>query len=95
MYRVIAELLPLCRSSTGSGVRATLQAVAQRIPLTLHLDWTIPQEWNVRGAFIKNAHGERLVDFRQSNLHVVSYSVPVHTTMTLSDLRLHLFSLPD
>ena len=103
MYRFIAELFPLCRSITGSGVCATLQAGAQRIPLTLHevpsgtpvLDWTVPQEWHIRDAFIKNARGERLVDFRQSNLHVVSYSVPVHTTMTLSDLRPHLFSLPD
>jgi aminopeptidase-like protein len=103
MYRFIAELFPLCRSITGSGVRATLQAIGQRIPLTLYevpsgtpvLDWTIPQEWSIRDAFIKNARGERLVDFHQSNLHVVSYSVPVHATMTLSELRSHLFSLPD
>ena len=75
MHRFIAELFPLCRSITGSGVRATLQAIAQRIPLILHevpsgtpvLDWTVPQEWNIRDAFIKNARGERLVDFRQSN----------------------------
>jgi aminopeptidase-like protein len=103
MYRFIAELFPLCRSITGSGVRATLQAIGQRIPLALYevpsgtpvLDWTIPQEWSIRDAFIKNARGERLVDFHQSNLHVVSYSVPVHATMTLSELRSHLFSLPD
>ena len=103
MHRFIAELFPLCRSITGSGVRATLQAIAQRIPLILHevpsgtpvLDWTVPQEWNIRDAFIKNAHGERLVDFRQSNLHVVNYSVPVHAIMALSELRPHLFSLPD
>ena len=95
MYRFIAELFPLCRSLTGSGVRATLQAIGQRIPLALYevpsgtpvLDWTIPQEWSIRDAFIKNARGERLVDFHQSNLHVVSYSVPVHATMTLSELR--------
>ena len=103
MHRFIAELFPLCRSITGSGVRATLQAIAQRIPLTIHevpsgtsvLDWTVPQEWNVRDAFIKNTRGERLVDFRQSNLHVVNYSVAVHATMTLDQLRPHLFSLPD
>ena len=95
MHRFMAELFPLCRSITGHGVRATLQAIAQRIPLELHeipsgtpvLDWTVPQEWNIRDAFIKNARGERLVDFRQSNLHVVSYSVPVHATMTLSELQ--------
>lgn len=103
MHRFIAELFPLCRSITGSGVRATLQAIAQRIPLVIHevpsgtpvLDWTVPKEWQIRDAFIKNARGERVVDFRQSNLHVVSYSVPVHTTLTLAELRPHLFSLPD
>jgi aminopeptidase-like protein len=102
MHRFITELFPLCRSITGNGVRATLQAIAQRIPLTLHevpsgtpvLDWTVPQEWNIRDAFIKNARGERLVDFSQSNLHVVNYSIPVHATMTLDQLRPHLFSLP-
>lgn len=103
MHRFMTELFPLCRSITGSGVRETLQAIAQRIPLVMHevpsgtpvLDWTVPKEWQIRDAFIKNAQGERLVDFRQSNLHVVNYSVPVHTTMTLSELRPHLFSLPD
>ncbi|MGE3539069.1 MAG: DUF4910 domain-containing protein [Candidatus Tectimicrobiota bacterium] len=103
MHRFMAELFPLCRSITGNGVRATLQAIAQRIPLSLHevpsgtpvLDWTVPQEWTIRDAFIKNSRGERLVDFRQCNLHVVSYSVPVYARMTLAELRPHLFSLPD
>jgi aminopeptidase-like protein len=73
------------------------------VPLELHedptgtkvFDWTVPEEWNVRDAYIKNARGERVVDFRRHNLHVVSYSVPVHKTMTLEELRPHLFSLPD
>src|SRR5690606_14860135 len=92
-----------CRSLTGDGVRATLAAVAEAIPLTSHevpsgtrvFDWTVPPEWNVRDAYIANAAGERVVDFRRSNLHVVSYSRPVHTTLSRSELEPHLHSLPE
>ena len=77
-----------------------LQAV---VPLTLHevpsgtqvFDWTVPKEWNIRDAWIKNARGEKIVDFSNSNLHVVNYSVPVHRKMRLAELKEHLFTLPD
>jgi aminopeptidase-like protein len=102
MYDLVAELYPFCRSITGDGVRATLDAIGKRIPLDRHevptgtpvLDWTVPREWNVRDAWIANARGERVVDFRASNLHVVGYSVPVRARMTLAALRPHLHTLP-
>src|SRR5262245_2308846 len=101
MYELIAELYPRCRSITGDGVRATLDGIGKRIPLDRHevrtgtpvLDWTVPLEWNVRDAWVKNARGERVIDFRVSNLHLVSYSVPVRTRMTLAALRPHLHTL--
>src|SRR4029077_9805719 len=73
------------------------------VPLTVHevptgtrvLDWTVPNEWNVRDAYVKNSRGERVVDFRSSNLHVLNYSVPVHRTVSLEELRTHCFSLPE
>ncbi len=103
MQGLMAELYPICRSITGDGVRATLRRLQQEIPLTLHevptgtqvFDWTVPKEWNVRDAFVKNAQGEKVIDFQRSNLHLVSYSVPVHQKMTLTDLKPHLFSLPE
>ena len=58
-------------------------------------DWTVPKEWNIRDAYIKNRAGERVVDFNASNLHVVNYSVPIQARMTLAELRPHLFSLPE
>ncbi len=58
------------------------------------LDWTVPREWNIRDAFIKNPAGERLVDFQQLNLHVMSYSTPVQCRTALAELRPHLFTLP-
>ncbi|MFG1696936.1 DUF4910 domain-containing protein [Nonomuraea sp. NPDC049309] len=103
MHALVARLYPLCRSITGDGVRATLGVIGEHLPLTVHevptgtqvLDWTIPQEWNIRDAYIKDASGRRVVDFRRSNLHVVGYSEPVSATMTLDELRPHLHTLPE
>jgi aminopeptidase-like protein len=103
MHAFATELYPLCRSITGNGVRETLSRIAERIPLEIHevpsgtkaFDWTVPREWNIRDAYVKNAKGERILDFHASNLHVVSYSAPVHATVSLAELREHVISLPD
>ena len=103
MFNLMRELFPICRSITGNGVRQTLEILSRRIPMTMHevpsgtrvLDWTVPKEWNIRDAWIKNLKGQRVVDFKKSNLHVVSYSVPVCRRIALADLKPHLFSLPD
>jgi aminopeptidase-like protein len=100
MHGLATELYPFCRSITGEGVRATLREVGKRIPLAVHevasgtevLDWTVPDEWNIDDAYIATGHGERVVDFRASNLHVVGYSEPVRTEMTLEELRPHLYT---
>jgi aminopeptidase-like protein len=99
----VAELYPICRSITGDGVRETLRRLQRVTPLTTHevpsgtevFDWTIPREWNIRDAYIKNGRGDRVVDFQRSNLHVVSYSASVRARMSLEALRPHLFALPD
>jgi aminopeptidase-like protein len=103
MYRLIEELYPICRSITGDGLRATLRRIQKEIPITIRevptgtpvFDWTVPREWNIRDAFVKNAAGERVIDFHRSNLHVVNYSVPVRARMALTDLKEHLHTLPD
>jgi aminopeptidase-like protein len=102
MHGWIEELFPICRSITGSGVRQTLDFVGRHLPLEVHevptgtqvFDWTVPREWNLRDAWIKNPRGEKVVDWRQSNLHVVSYSTPVRCKLSLEELRRHLYSLP-
>jgi aminopeptidase-like protein len=103
MHRLAAELYPLCRSITGNGVRQTLKVLQRELPLEVRevptgtqvFDWTVPNEWNIRDAWIKNPRGEKVVDFRQHNLHVVGYSVPVRQTLRLDELKPHLASLPD
>ncbi|GAB3145643.1 DUF4910 domain-containing protein [Microbispora hainanensis] len=102
MHALVERLYPLCRSITGSGLRRTLEIIGESIPLEISevptgtqvLDWTIPKEWNIRDAYIKDSSGTRIVDFAASNLHVVGYSVPVSATMTLEELRPHLHTLP-
>jgi aminopeptidase-like protein len=103
MYELIRELYPICRSITGDGVRQSLQVLTRHIPLDLYevptgtpvFDWTVPKEWNIADAYIKDVAGRRLVDFRAHNLHVLNYSIPIHTRLPLAALRAHLFTLPE
>jgi aminopeptidase-like protein len=102
-YAIVKALYPICRSITGDGVRQSLRILQSTVPLELLevpsgsqvFDWTVPKEWNIRDAYIKNVAGERVVDFQRSNLHVLSYSMPVRRKMSLAELRPHLFALPE
>jgi len=100
---LLHRLFPICRSITGEGLRTTLKIISDHVPLKLIevpsgtkiFDWEVPDEWTICDAYIKNAVGERIVDFQKSNLHVVNYSVPVRRRMTLEELRPHLHTLPE
>jgi aminopeptidase-like protein len=102
-YRVIEDLYPICRSITGDGLRSTLRYLQNDAPLELVevptgtqvFDWTVPREWNITDAYVKDSTGARVIDFAKSNLHVVNYSVPVRQTMSLAELRPHLHTLPE
>ena len=102
LHRFAAEIYPICRSITGAGVRATLDQIERLTPLTRTeiptgeavLDWTIPKEWTIRDAYIADAAGKRVVDFKVHNLHVMNYSAPVRARMSLAALRPHIFTLP-
>jgi len=103
IYSLIRDLYPICRSITGEGFRETLARIRNEIPLDVHeipsgtqvFDWVVPKEWNIRDAYVKNSRGERIIDFRKHNLHVVNYSVPVCRKMSLAELRPHLHTLAD
>jgi len=103
MYALATKLYPFCRSITGEGLRRTLRTIQEEIALeiaevptgTQVFDWTVPNEWNIRDAYIKDSRGTRVVDFRRHNLHVVNYSAPVHRRMPLAELKPHLHTLPD
>jgi aminopeptidase-like protein len=103
MHALVAELYPICRSITGDGVRQTLDRLAEDLPLqiveiptgTSVFDWTIPKEWNVRDAYVKDAQGNRVIDFAKSNLHLLNYSAPYRGRLSLDELRPHLHSDPE
>ena len=103
MHASMARMFPICRSVTGDGVRATLDLIEEVVKLERHAvpsgtqahDWTVNEEWNVRDAYIADASGRRIVDFRENNLHLVGYSTPVRATMSLDELLPHLHTLPD
>ncbi len=103
IFTLAAEIFPICRSITGDGVRRTLACLSRHIDLKTHevpsgtrvFDWTIPREWNIRDAYIKDPSGERVLDFKDSNLHVLSYSLPIHRRLSLGELKEHVFTLPD
>lgn len=103
MYDLARTLYPVCRSITGNGVRETLREVGKHIPLQVHevptgtpvYDWTVPKEWNIRDAYVRDSTGRKVIDFAQSNLHVLNYSIPISRTVSLAELREHLYTLPD
>ena len=102
MYQLIERLYPICRSITGQGVEDTLGILSERMALDVTriasgsraFDWTVPYEWNIRDAYVSDSSGKRVIDFKSSNLHVVSYSRPVHARVDLGELKKHVFSLP-
>jgi aminopeptidase-like protein len=102
MYDLAARLFPICRSLTGNGVRQTLAIIRERLPgLVVHevpsgtrcFDWTVPDEWNIRDAYIVRPDGGKIANFADNNLHVVGYSEAVDRTVTLAELQNHLHSL--
>ncbi|NJN44651.1 MAG: DUF4910 domain-containing protein [Anaerolineae bacterium] len=102
MHQWMTQLYPICRSITGDGLRSTLEFVSKIIPLeiteiptgTKVFDWTVPKEWNIQDAWVKNEAGEKVIDFKKHNLHILNYSIPIHEKMSLEKLKLHIFSMP-
>jgi aminopeptidase-like protein len=103
MHALMRQLYPLCRSISGDGLRQTLRLLGADLPMSIEevpsgtkvLDWEVPDEWNVRGAYIARESGERVVDFADHNLHIVQYSMPVDRVVPLEELRRHIHTLPE
>ena len=104
MHALCAELFPLPRSITGAGFRQSLAILRRILPaMQVHevpsgtrvFDWEVPREWVIRDAYVLAPDGTKIIDFAQSNLHVVGYSTPVDAVLPLDELQAHLYSLPD
>jgi len=102
MHALIRRLYPICRSITGPGLRESLAILSEVHPIRLMevpsgakvLDWIVPKEWVIRDAFIASSRGQKIIDFKEHNLHVLNYSTPVRAHMRLAELDAHLYSLP-
>ena len=104
MYHLAERLFPICRSITGDGFRQSLGMIREILPEiqvtevasgTQVFDWTVPKEWNIRGGWIRSKTGETIVDFKDSNLHVMGYSLPIHRTVSREELLEHVYSIPE
>ena len=103
-HSLAKRLFPICRSITGPGTRETLKIISEEIgglsiksikSGTRVFDWTVPDEWEIRSAYITDSTGRKIVDFNNNNLHVVGYSESIDKEMSLEDLEKNLFSIPE
>jgi aminopeptidase-like protein len=100
----LAELLfPICRSLTGNGVRQTLEILKWKCPElnivevpsgTQAFDWTVPKEWNIKDGYIKTPDGNKLLDFKKCNLHIMGYSIPIHKKIKKNELLQYIYTEP-
>lgn len=104
MFKLAEELWPIGRSLSGPGVRATLSILSRELPgLELGqfhsgeraFDWVIPREWSVEEAWLIAPDGSIVCDYKENNVSLLGYSVPVFQELELGELQDHLFSLPD
>lgn len=104
MYKLIEELFPLCRSIMGQGTRDTLNILLRELPqMTIHnvpsgtqvFDWTVPKEWIIRDAYIEDLSGNKVIDFKNTNLHVMGYSAPINKIVSRDELHSMVYTLPE
>lgn len=95
-------LWPLNRSIMGEGYRESLKLLQKYIPFEIEkfnsgrqvFNWKVPKEWVIKEAFIEDESGKKVVDFKENNLSVVNYSIPIDQEMELEELKKHIYTLP-
>ena len=97
------ELFPICRSITGKGTEQTLKKIQRFFPKlkiykiksgTKIFDWKIPEEWNIKNAYVIDKYQNKIIDFKKNNLHIVGYSKPIKKRLTKKELLNKIYSLP-
>lgn len=106
MYELAKELFPIPRSITGQGFRDSLEILNKTLGggiIKFHsiksgtkvFDWIVPDEWNVKEAYILTPEGEKICDFKKHNLHLVNYSEAINKEIELEELQKHLYSIEE
>lgn len=103
LYKLCEKMFPICRSITGNGVRQTLEILKEVVPdITVHevpsgtqvFDWTVPKEWNIKDAWIKDEKGNKILDFNKCNLSVLGYSLPLDKYLSKDELLQLIYTQP-
>ena len=102
--KTLLDLFPINRSLTGKGVLDTFDYLIENffpngkiksIPSgTQVFDWVVPDEWNIDDGYVVNRVGEKIIDYKKCNLHVMSYSEPVDKIISADELLNHIHTLP-
>lgn len=107
MYNFASSIFPICRSITGQGVRETLyeikKYIGSNVEFQVHdvptgtkvFDWEVPKEWTIRQAYIENENGDKIIDMKNCNLHVMGYSVPIDKWVDLDELKRYIYTQPE
>lgn len=103
IYNFSKKIWSYNRSLTGKGVLNTLNDIKKIIP-SLKIknvksgkkafDWNVPNEWEIKDAYIINPEGNKICSLKKNNLHLVGYSYPINKKMKFSELNKKLYSLP-
>ena len=96
------KLWPLNRSLTGRDNKKTLLILKKEIP-SLKIkyfksgkkifDWKIPSEWNVKDAYVLDKNNRKIISFKKNNLHLVSYSQRINTSLKRDKFLNKTFSI--
>lgn len=103
IYDLVKNLFSINRSLTGEGVRNTIKILSDIYPIQIYevpsgskvFDWVIPPEWNIKEAYIDDEYGNRIIDFKNNNLHVLGYSIAVDKTVSKDELLNYIYTDPE
>ncbi|MEK6222297.1 MAG: DUF4910 domain-containing protein [Chloroflexota bacterium] len=106
MLELINELWFLKRELVSDDFDKALLRLAEEIPMKIHeyasgedvWTWKVPEKWTCHEAYLETLEGERLIDYVDHPLHVVSYSLPFEGEVSREELLSHLHThanLPD
>ncbi|MEN8242333.1 MAG: DUF4910 domain-containing protein [Chloroflexota bacterium] len=98
MMSLIEELWSLKRELVSDDYDKALFRLAEEVPMAIHeypsgsqvWTWKVPEKWTCHEAYIETLDGERLLDYTDHPLHVVSYSLPFEGVISKAELLEHL-----
>tara|TARA_B100001175_G_scaffold251358_1_gene218706 strand:- start:18917 stop:20209 length:1293 start_codon:yes stop_codon:yes gene_type:complete len=95
------ELFPICRSILGKGYTDSLDILNKYIGMKYLkfpsgkkiFDWVVPDEWEIKDAYILTPDKKKICNFKINNLHVMNYSKSINKKLELNELKKILYSL--